>query len=86
VRLADYKCEECDHVIEDIEAKDGEEFPKRKKCPACGKMTCHRIWSAVVKVPNDFDTSSRQISGAKKYKKEMQKYNGLREKGNKRFY
>jgi putative FmdB family regulatory protein len=38
MKFFDYKCYECGNILEDVIVPDGEDAPKTKKCPECGKM------------------------------------------------
>lgn len=45
-----YRCEECGTVV-DHEQPMGEDLPKSKKCPSCGKMTAKYDFNQVLDNP-----------------------------------
>ena len=74
--LENYKCEECKHIIEGVEADSGEKLPKRMDCPECGaKKSCYRCWGAYIHIPTNFK-AVQDGRGINQMRGKMQKYKG----------
>lgn len=67
-----YKCETCGYIIEEVTAESGDKLPKRKKCPECETMTCHRVWMSSIHIPSGF-RATESNRGINKYKEGLKK-------------
>jgi len=45
-----YRCDNCGNV-EDFYYSMSDTLPKEKECSKCGKITMHRVYNAVFKIP-----------------------------------
>lgn len=78
-----YKCEECNNILENVIADSGDLLPKRLDCPKCkAKSSCYRIWQSGIVIQDHMRALPR--SGATWARERMKNAKGP--SGKKHFY